>query len=140
MRLRHALLLILGIAFASAGAVARADTPAAAVAAIPADGDVTMTVIPSGEDVVKTVVQNISVPSNASKLAKGKGPEQRKAPAAAGQDSEAAERAAQQVAEQAAQHQAGQTQQQVTQQAQQAQQQAESAVAAPKTPPHPPRG
>lgn len=139
MRLRVPVLLIVGALCASAGAVARADTPAAHVKAEPADGDVTMTVIPSGADVVKSVVQNIVVPANANKVAKSKIAEPQKAPAA-GQDSEAAEQAAQQLAEEAAVHQAGQTQQQVQQVAQQAQQQAQPAAAATQKPPPPPWG
>ncbi|MGE5625437.1 MAG: hypothetical protein ACM3ZT_07810 [Bacillota bacterium] len=144
MRLRDSVLLLLGAVFASAASVALADTPAPAVST---GGDVTMTVIPSGQDVVKTVVQTIVVPANANKLAKGKSAEPQKAKPATGQDSEAAAQTAQQLAEAAAEHQAGQTQQQVQQQALQAQQAAQVAAAKarnpsppPPPPPPPPRG
>ena len=104
-----------------------------------ADGDVTMTVIPSGGDVVKTVVQNITVPANADKVAKGAEPH--KATPAAGQDNEAGQQTAQQLAEAAAEHQAGQTQQLVQQQALQAAQiaAAKAKSAPPPAPPPPPR-
>src|SRR5690348_12262453 len=88
MRLRDPVLLILGALFASAGGAALANTPAAAAST---GGDVTMTVIPSGADVVKSVVQNIVVPANADKVAKNKSAESQKVPAA--------EQTAQQLAE-----------------------------------------
>lgn len=134
MRLRPTLLFLLGTVLAAAGTPARADTPAATVTADPADGDVTMTVIPSGEDVVKTVVQNIVVPANANKAAKGKNVDQsgpQRLPAA-GQHA-AAEQTLGQVAIATAQHQATQTQQQT----QQAQQQVNTAAGVVKPAPPP---
>jgi len=140
MRMRTHLISIvvvmLGSVFACASGAALADPPAATTPAGPADGDVTMTVIPSGVDVVKTVVQTITVPANADKVAKAKSAEPHKA--TAGQDSKAAEQTAQQLAEAAAEHQAGQTQQQVQQQALQAAQIA-AAAKTPNPPPPPPR-
>lgn len=123
IRMRNPLLVMLGTLLACASGAAFADAPAK-----PAAGDVTMTVIPSGVDVVKSVVQNISVPANADKVAKAKGAEPRKA---AGQDSETA----QQLAEAAAERQAGQTQQQV----QQAQIAARAKISPPPPPPPPPK-
>jgi hypothetical protein len=127
MRLHNHLIFMLGTAAACAAGPALAD------------GDVTMTVIPSGGDVVKTVVQNITVPANADKVAKGAGPH--KTTPAAGQDSEAGQQTAQQLAEAAAEHQAGQTQQLVQQQALQAAQMAAAKArnTSPPTPPPPPR-
>ena len=123
MRLRTHLIVIL------AAVVACVAGPALA------DGDVTMTVIPSGGDVVKTVVQNITVPTNADKVAKNAEP--RKAPAA-GHDNEAGQQTAQQLAEASAEHQAGQTQQLVQQQALQAAQIAASKAKSATPPPAPP--
>ena len=130
MQLRNHFIVIamLGSVFACASGAALADAPAG--------GDVTMTVIPSGVDVVKTVVQNISVPANADKVAKARSAEPPKT--TAGQDSKAAEQTAQQLAEAAAQHQAGQTQQQVQQQALQAAQIAAAKTPNPPSPPPPP--
>lgn len=111
--------------------------------------DVTMTVIPSGQDVVKTVVQTIAVPAKgktadqfgqqtaAAARQKEEGKEssqaeQHEATPTTGEDDEAAEEAAQQQAEEAAEHQAAQ--------AQQAQEQAEQAKDKHKPEPHHPPG
>ena len=128
MRMRKHVVVMLSTVLACASGAALANAPAA-----PADRDVTMTVIPSGVDVVKTVVQTINVPANADKLAKAKSAEPSKT--TTGQDSKAAEQNAQQVAETAAEHQAGQTQQQVQQQTLQAQ----LAAKTQHPPPQPPR-
>ena len=134
MQSRKHLVVLLATVFACASGAALADAPVASPPPAPADRDVTMTVIPSGVDVVKTVVQNISVPANA-KVAKAKSEQSSKG--TAGQDSKAAEQNAQQLAEAAAEHQAGQTQSQVQQQALQAQI-ADSKVRNPPSPPPPP--
>src|SRR6185312_13147778 len=108
MRLHSHLIILLGAAIGCAAGPALAD------------GDVTMTVIPSGGDVVKTVVQNITVPADADKVAKAP----HKAPAA-DRDNDADR----------------QTQQQVQQQALQAQIAASKAkpLSPPPPPPRPPR-
>ena len=131
MRVHNRLVFLLGTALACASGAALADAPA--------DRDVTMTVIPSGVDVVKTVVQNISVPANADKVAKAKSPGSSKT--TAGQDSKAAAQTAQQLAEASAEHQAGQTQQQVQQHALQVLQAqlAKTQPPPPAPPPPPPR-
>jgi len=130
----------------------------------PQAADVTMTVIPAGQDPVKTVVQTISVPpakGKPGKDAKGKEfgqqtaaavrqreeshesaqAEQHEATPAGGQQGEEASEQAQQQAEEAAERQAAQAQQQSQQVAQQAQQQAQAERQKhqpPPPPPHPP--
>lgn len=136
MRLRNPLLFILGALLTCTSVMAMADTPAATVTAGPTDGDVTMTVIPNGQDVVKTVVQTITVPANANKIAKGKSTNQHEATPATSRNNEAAEQAAQRLAEETAEHQATQAQQQ----AQQVQQQAQNASKPRQPPPPPPPG
>lgn len=124
MRMRHQFIFIVML-----GAVLACATGPAL-----ADGDVTMTVIPSGGDVVKTVVQNITVPANTDKVAKAP----HKAPAA-DHDNAADRQTQQQLAEAAAEHQTGQTQQLVQQQALEAQIASAKAKAAPPAPPPPPK-
>lgn len=126
----------------------------------PATADVTMTVIPAGQDPVKTVVQTITVPSSKGKVGKhsgGKGSGQQpsagarqreeghEAPQAAqneatpsvGQQQEDATEQAQQQAEEAAERQAAQAQQQAQQMAQEAQQQAQAERQKHQPPPPP---
>ena len=122
--------------------------------------DVTMTVIPSGQDVVKTVVQNISVPANAGAHKPGPTPPPGGKPGNAKQFGQQTAQSAQQIeetqeAQQAAQHEAdasrqigesaAQAQQQAqeaaenqAQQAQQAQQQAQTLSHQQPIPPPPP--
>lgn len=137
MRVRIVTLSIVASVLSLAAAVALADNPPVTKPAPAAD--VTMTVIPSGQDVVKTVVQTIVVPA---KRGKGKAAdqsgqqtaaaaklkeegkesaqaEQHEATPTTGPADEAAEQAAQQQAEEAAEHQAAAAQQ-AQQQAQQA--------------------
>lgn len=97
-----------------------------------AEPDVTMTVIPSGQDVIKTVVQTITVPANARNSSptntgnNGKGGQQTAKQNQEDHEASAAEqhKAASQQAEQAADQAAQQAQEGAENQAQQARDQA----------------
>lgn len=150
MQLRNVTTFVLGAVLAVSAVAAAADNPAAQGP----QPDVTITVIPDGQDVLKTVVQNIMVPpgkggsmsqfgqqtaSTAKQKEEQKESSQAQqheaAPASGQQGEESAEQARQQ-AEEIAEQQASQAQQQ----AQAAQQQAEDAKQAAKPkPPSPPK-
>ncbi len=95
--------------------------------------DVTMTVIPGGQDVLKTVVQNITVPANAGARKPGPTPPPGSKTGNASQFGQQTAQSAQQIeetqeAQQATQHEADASRQ-IEESAAQAQQQAEDAAA-----------